>query len=488
MAYTLPHSDRGDHPLSQKRKTPEDPHERGANACSDKSKPSSIEDSELEEREDRDRSEAGHLEEIVSDECPADADQSETRFCLGCKTDTVDADQQVRDLDGVGIDSCESRDLSAYLLACHWDSISSSRRRYSVFKMVASSASDASRKRLKHLGSLKTDAHGKVFTSVSSRNRAWIVCVGGDHRDTIIFDTTSSNDKKKKVIQGPKLNSAKWSPVLRTLGDKVYAMSKTPSWVSDRDFPPWFEVLDLSKARVVTVAGKLHLEDCSWTPLPHPPCMPWELSPRGYIRLTIVILNSCVVVGPYILVSFNTQWGSYALDTNAQEPYQWHKVHKHNLPFVGCATPLGSIFVAPSREGHINAYRIHVATSSDDHKDTALKLSFTVLPVKHIRREVDVGPCFSSLDSESFCSVRLSVDKNSLVRNRETGELFPQKVHVNLTTYQIENPLLLENNRDETMLAVNPEEVAVSSQQERTLSIANSTHGLSPAGFSLVPM
>ena len=128
-------------------------------------------------------------------------------------------------------------------------------------------------------------------------------------------------------------------------------MSKFPSWVSDRDFPPWFEVLDLSKAKIVNVAGKLHLEDCSWTPLPHPPCMPWELSPTEYTILTIVILMSCVVVGPYILVSFNVPWGTYAFETNAQEPYKWHKVDKDNLPFNGCATPLGSIFLASSRKG-----------------------------------------------------------------------------------------------------------------------------------------
>nr|CAB3487542.1 unnamed protein product [Digitaria exilis] len=353
--------------------------------------------------------------------------------------------------------------------------------------LAASSASEARRKRLKRLGSLMADAHGKVFSCVS--NRAWIVGVGGDHRDTIIFDASNNNsskkkNKKKKVIQGPKLNSAKWSPVLTTVGDKVYAMSKTSSWVSGRDSPPWFEVLDLSKAKIVKFDGKLHLEDCSWIPLPHPPCMPWELSPTGYIRMTIVILMSCVVVRPYILISFNRPWGTYAFDTNTQEPFQWHKVHKDNLSFIGCATPLGSIFLASSRKGPINAYRINVAPSDDE--DNAPKLSITVLPVKYMEREVDVRPCFTSLDSESFCSLSLSVDKNSITRKCENGELFPEKVHINLKTYQIDNPSLLEN-RDETLLAVNPE-VAVSSQQERTLNIADSTHGFSPVGFSLVSM
>jgi len=83
----------------QKRK-PRDPHGRGAHACPDKPMPSSTEDPELEEREDGDQSRAGYLE-IFSDDWPADADK------------------KVRDLDRAGIDSRESQDRSAYLVASH---------------------------------------------------------------------------------------------------------------------------------------------------------------------------------------------------------------------------------------------------------------------------------------------------------------------------------------------------------------------------------
>ncbi|GJN13862.1 hypothetical protein PR202_gb00613 [Eleusine coracana subsp. coracana] len=453
----------------QKRKKTRDRHGRRAKARFDKPKPSSVEDPELEEREDRDRNRAGYLDEIVSDDWQE-----------------ADADRQARDLDLAGIDSREIRDRSAYLVACHWD-WSMTSRRYSVYKMVDLAASSSARgQRLKRLGCFKADAAGKVFTSVSSRNRAWIVGVGGDHGETVIFDTSSSSNNNK-VIQGPNLNSAKRYPILMTIGDKVYAMSKTPSWISDPDFPPWFEVLDLSKAKVVTIAGKLHLEDCSWTPLPHPPCMPWELSLTGFTRLPIVILMSYVVVGTYILVSFNEPWGTYAFDTNAQE---WHKVDEDNLPFTGRATPLiGSVFLAEPRKKVrlINAYRIHVTTSDDGDNNPLIKLSIAVLPVKYMGREVRVGPAFSSMDNESFCSLNLSVDTNNLTYRHDTGAVFPRTVHANLTRYQIEDPSSLLENREEDMLAVNPE-VAIYSEQEHILNITSKTHVFFPCGFCLVLM
>ena len=202
--------------------------------------------------------------------------------------------------------------------------------------------------------------------------------------------------------------------------------------------------------------------------------MPWELSPTEYTILTIVILMSCVVVGPYILVSFNVPWGTYAFDTNAQEPYQWHKVDKDNLPFNGCAIPLGSILLHLARgPSMLTASMLqHLTTritalfasliirlfqlvfsagtvffSHNKSVGTvfywffqrsganALKLSITLLPVKYMEREVDVEPCFSSLDNESFCSLSLSIDSDSLTYKHETGKHFPRKVHVNLTTY-----------------------------------------------------
>uniref|UniRef100_A0A0A9CSY8 Uncharacterized protein n=1 Tax=Arundo donax TaxID=35708 RepID=A0A0A9CSY8_ARUDO len=382
----------------------------------------------------------------------------------------------------VGGDSDEGRDpSSAYLVACHWD-WSSSSKPYSVYKMVdlapsdASSPSSSGQKRLKLLRRLETKPDGKMFTSVRSRHRAWIVGVGGTQGDTVIFDT-----KKNKVIHGPNLNSAKWRPVLMAVGDKVYAMSRSPSWVLEPDFPPWFEVLDLSQAKVVTAAGRSYLEGCSWIDLLNPPCIPWALTPTDYTMLPTVILVSYVVVANYILVSFNKQWGTYALDTRANEP-EWHKVDDRRLPFFGCATQHGSIFLGLSqKDGPISAYRIHIAPSD---KGNALRLSIAVLPVKYMEHEVHAGPCFSSLDNKCFCSLSLSLDSHSFTLNPDSRELFPRKVHVNLTTYQIEDPSLVVNP-EEALLDVKPD-IAVSSQSEQALKIASSKHGFSPFAFAFL--
>ncbi|OEL21398.1 hypothetical protein BAE44_0017583 [Dichanthelium oligosanthes] len=127
----------------------------------------------------------------------------------------------------------------------------------------------AGRRRLRHTARLGTPACGKAFTSVRSRHRAWIVGAGGDPGDTVIFDI-----RTRDVIHGPNLCSAKSCPMLTAVGERVYALPKFPSWTKDPDFPPWFEVLDLSQARVVVTARRHHLEGCSWVELPHPPCFP----------------------------------------------------------------------------------------------------------------------------------------------------------------------------------------------------------------------
>ncbi|KAL6609515.1 hypothetical protein ACP70R_039484 [Stipagrostis hirtigluma subsp. patula] len=207
---------------------------------------------------------------VESDEGRANSDQHmEDKDQMGMASGESDegranGDQHTEGHDEMGIaggDLYDGRKSSAYLVACHWDWAVSSKP-YCVYKMVdvapmdSSSPSPASRKRLKRLGRVKTiDGGGKMFIAVRSRRRSWIVGVGGDNGDTVVFDTETEN-----VIEGPNLNSAKWCPVLTTVGDKVYAMSRNPSWTTDPDFPPWFEVLDLSDATVVTSADSSHLE------------------------------------------------------------------------------------------------------------------------------------------------------------------------------------------------------------------------------------
>ncbi|KAL6618820.1 hypothetical protein ACP70R_033959 [Stipagrostis hirtigluma subsp. patula] len=407
---------------------------------------------------------------VESDEGRANSDQHmEDKDQMGMASGKSDegranGDQHTEGHDEMGIaggDLDDGRKSSAYLVACHWDWAVSSKP-YCVYKMVdvppmldASSPSPASRKRLKRLGRVKTiDGGGKMFIAVRSRRRSWIVGVGGDNGDAVVFDTETEN-----VIEGPNLKSAKWCPVLTTVGDKV---------------------LDLSKATVVTSADSSHLEGCSWSYLPHPPCIPWNLTPHQYTMLPIVVLVSYVVVGPYILVSFNNpQWGTWAFDTKSDE---WHKVDDERLPFVGGATQLaGSIFLGLSADkGPASAYRIHVATSDKDH---ALKLSITALPVTYMEDEVDVGSCFTSLDNGHFCSMSLSIDTHSYTFMPQYNGLIPRKVHVNLKTYQIEDPSLLENS-EETRLAVKP--IAISNQWEQVLKISSSKHGFTPYAFSLL--
>jgi hypothetical protein len=384
----------------------------------------------------------------------------------------VDADERSQK----GGDTDEGSDPSLYFVGCHWD-WSTSCKPYSVYKMdfappEASSRSSRGRKRLHRLRSLETEAGGKIFTSVRSRHRAWIVGVGGKNRDTVIFDT-----KTNDVIYGPKLNSEKWCPVLMTVGDRVYAMAKMPSWTFDPDFPPWFEVLDLSKSRVTTDGDRSYLEDCCWSEVPIPACLPWKLHPVQYTILPFVKLWSYAVVGHYIVVSFNHDWGTHALDTGL---HKWHKVHDNRLPFIGCAVRHGCIFLASSKEdGPLNAYSICIMPSG---KDNALKLSINVLPVKYDEHEARALPCCVPLDKEHFCSVRVSLDSLSVTLNKD-NELYPKKALVNLTTYRIENNLVQEAS-NEALQAVK-KTIAVSSHWEQCLKISSS-HGFSPFAFSLL--
>uniref|UniRef100_A0A0D9XWT2 Uncharacterized protein n=1 Tax=Leersia perrieri TaxID=77586 RepID=A0A0D9XWT2_9ORYZ len=206
------------------------------------------------------------------------------------------------------------------------------------------------RKRLRRIARLPTAAGGKTFTSVRSIHRAWIVGVGGDSGDTIIFDTKT----------------------------------KEP-------------------------------------------------------------------------------WGTYAFDTNSFDPYEWHKVDDKRLPFIGRATPHGSLFLGLSEDnGPINAYRINVTTS----EVVGPYLSITMLP------------------DGLFCSFSFSLDISSVTRHLENLELFATKAYVDLKIYQTENTSPLEAP-EETLLAVKPK-VAVCSQWEQAFKISCSSHGFSPFAFTLL--
>uniref|UniRef100_A0ACD5UKC4 Uncharacterized protein n=1 Tax=Avena sativa TaxID=4498 RepID=A0ACD5UKC4_AVESA len=196
--------------------------------------------------------------------------------------------------------------------------------------------------------------------------------------------------------------------------------------------------------------------------------------------LPIVIVMSYAVVGPYILVSFNQNWGTHAFDTNS---LKWHKVDDERLPFFGCAAlQCSSIFLGLSKkDGPVNAYHICVANSGKDH---ALKLSIIVLPLRYMGHEVDAGPCFSSLDNGRFCSLSYLVDSSTMTPHHEYNELYPRKVRVNLRTYQIENLSLLEDPAE--MLLDGKPEIIISSQWRQSFKILSPSQGFSASSFTFL--
>ncbi|RLM85998.1 hypothetical protein C2845_PM04G20530 [Panicum miliaceum] len=249
---------------------------------------------------------------------------------------------------------------SVYLVVGHEVCLPS----YSVYKVQVESLPDDGgggggaprrirrRRRLRPVASLYSK-HRMSFVPFRSRLGPWIVGVGGDYADedygpgTIVFDT-----KTQEAIAGPKLVSTKPHPVLLPVGDRIYALSSSPSVKEDPDFVPWFEMLDLSEAQVAD--GRLEM--------PWPPYFPWELTPRQYILPLEVTVKSYAEVGSCILVSVTGQTGTHMFDTGTE---QWSKLDDEDLPFVSGAIPHGPLLflgLSPRGGGKITAYKITVTT------------------------------------------------------------------------------------------------------------------------------
>ncbi|XP_044350660.1 uncharacterized protein [Triticum aestivum] len=164
-----------------------------------------------------------------------------------------------------------------------------------------------------------------------SRSSRWIVAISA--RRTTVFDADA-----KVFISGPDLLSEKESPALVYVDveDKIYALSTFPQIKGERDLEPWFEVLDLSSARVVD--GRL--QGCSWEELPSPPCFPSpsRLAPHELRYPPMVTVHSYVLVGSYLLMSLKsaTRHATHAFHTVSSK---WQTVDDgKSLPFVGLAT------------------------------------------------------------------------------------------------------------------------------------------------------
>ncbi|TVU36543.1 hypothetical protein EJB05_18480 [Eragrostis curvula] len=416
------------------------------------------------------------------------------------KLDVFVADPQLKGPNQTGIGGGQSMDRSVYLSVCRRDISFAPKAYYPLYKVDISGDSSslgapAARERPRRIGELRTDVGGKTFVSLPS---GWIIGVGGEHGGTIIVDTKAPTSTPK-VIHGPNLLAGKWSPVVAAVGCKVYALSRSPSYIREPDFFPWFEVLDLSKGTVTETAdGSFSLDGCFWEELPCPPIFPHKLSPRGYLRPPIITVRSYVVVLPYILISLNEKTRcTYAFDTNSGE---WHKIDDKCLPFVGLATPHGHngcIFLGSSLEnGSIEAYRIRVSTSSISSSEagvsgmgSALKLSIAVLLIKHKAHEQVgsmAGQYVTSLDMGRFAMLSFWPDnrKRSMRYYDDTNEevlgSYSRKLFTKLKIYQIENPALLEETEDQEKLQPVEATIAISTQQEQEFKFSSSYGFSSP--------
>uniref|UniRef100_A0A0D9YNS5 DUF1618 domain-containing protein n=1 Tax=Oryza glumipatula TaxID=40148 RepID=A0A0D9YNS5_9ORYZ len=357
---------------------------------------------------------------------------------------------------------------AAYIAVCRRDWYSHSYYRlYKVEDDSSSSSSPSSpvtKQVLHRFAHLPTDVACKTVVSVRSR---WIVSVGGNPGGTVLFDTET-----RRVITGPKLLSAKLSPVAAAVGDRIYVLSSRPQYLEDPDF-------ELSRATVVATADGRHtLDGCSWEALPDPICFPCMLSPAGYLAPPLILVTSYVLFLPYLLVSVNNmgKMTTYAFDTGT---HRWHKLYDYGLPFFGSATPLvghTGIFLGRCWEsGPINAYRIRLVSSAPH-----LKLSVTEFPVKtEAREEVGVGEalCLASMEDEgSFSCITFRLDdrEHHMSYDKDIHEFYPRKMYLNLTTYKI-----VEGEKTDM-------DIVVHCKRDKALKIFSS-HGFSspPIAFAL---
>ncbi|KAM0848166.1 hypothetical protein ACQ4PT_054557 [Festuca glaucescens] len=372
---------------------------------------------------------------------------------------------------------------SIYVVVNIWDT----RPVYSIYKMDCPyhSCSPASkRQRLHPLATLEIEG-GRTFVSVQTRRRKWIIAVGSCH--SIVFDAETED-----VIHGPKLINGKDSLVLVAVEDKIYALSSCPKVKGKLDFEPWFEVLDLSRATVVN--GRL--EDCAWEELPSPPCFPCQLDAQEFFRSPVVIVQSYVVAGSYILLSVRSdKHATYAFDTVSAE---WRKVHgSKSLPFIGCPTPqqhgvAGLYLAESSQDNHrcsalvrldnpvISAYSIKLTSCE---KEDDIKLSITEFPIKSSRTCNAVTALhYSSLDKGIFCSLDWKSRKR-IIRSWGDDILLDEfhwskKATITLKTYQMEDNSLLQEDE--------PVKIAISEQPEQAFKIRTKSGGFISLAFLAV--
>lgn len=333
---------------------------------------------------------------------------------------------------------------------------------------------------------------GITYVPLQTRSRRWIVAISARH--TTVFDADT-----EELIPGPDLLSEKACPALVSVEDKIYALSTFPQIKGERDLEPWFEVLDLSSARVVD--GRL--QGCSWEQLPSPPCFPsHELRNQP-----MVTVHSYVLVGSYLLMSLKsaTCRATHAFHTVSAK---WQTVDdRKSLPFVGRAIPhdaAAGVYLGESsgdnrwwsRVGQeqpavLTAYCIKLLPAASllsgiDDKDPAMKLSITGVPVKS--SETTTGNaggvvkgifCSSLHNGGSFCSLNWRSRKR-IQRSRDydllADEIYlPKKAYITLKTYQMdEDNSVLQQDK---ALPVTTHKIAIPEQPEQDFKIRTKSGG-----------
>lgn len=384
---------------------------------------------------------------------------------------------------------------SIHVVVSTWDA----RPVYSVYRVdhpyVSAPKKRRRRRLLQPVATLEVEA-GKAFVSVHTRRRKWILAVGG-LRPTVVFDADTG-----EVVHGPSLLNAKDRPVLAAVGDKVYALSRFPKVRGSRDFEPWFEVLDLSQARVVD--GRL--VDCAWEELPSPPCFPCHLAVHDFFSPPVVIVHSYAVVGSYILLSpRSNRQATYAFDTISAK---WHSVHGgKSLPFIGRPTPqqqqqhdhaAAGLYLGESAQGNdrwsslarqgdpavISAYAIKLSAFD---KEDGISLSVTEFPVRSSETSHVTGIHYSSLDKGVFCSLGWKSRKR--IRPSSDDDILADEIHfskkatITLKTYQMEDSSLLQE--EEETLPV--KKITISEQtEEQAFKIRTKSEGFICPAFLTV--
>ncbi|TVU07603.1 hypothetical protein EJB05_40967, partial [Eragrostis curvula] len=244
-----------------------------------------------------------------------------------------------------------------------------------------------------------------ITTAFVDRRGRWLrIGRPGAELTTIVYDC-------KTGTVGPCLTESKYSPVVVAVGEKVYALTRMPAMSMLPEFPPLFEVLDLSGASSCVDDGRLI--NCAWRPLPFTSLFDDVM--EGWSRVDRAPAEAesyAVVAQRYILLSIAKdpfsprQAGTVAFDVFAEE---WLYLDQNNLPFVGQAVPYGRLFLGRPKSkdsnNNLTAYDISVSLAAETN---TLTMSVAEVPIAVGMTDgppLRPGQFFASLGNGVICTV-----------------------------------------------------------------------------------